>query len=79
MTADDRARGHLAYLARKARRASGLSDDAFAVAYGLPPETVRDWENGHHGGTVGGDPATLAYLRVIAAMPEAVANIIRAA
>ncbi len=72
MTSEERSRGHLAYIARKARKATGLSQEAFSKAYGIPLGTFRDWEQGRRQS----DPATLAYLRVITEMPEAVAKVI---
>ncbi len=63
-------RGHGAMLARRARAATGLSQTAFAVRYGLPAASLRDWEQGRRAP----DAATRSYLRVIARMPEEVAK-----
>lgn len=66
---DEFERGRSALLARRARAATGLSQDAFAARYGIPAATLRDWEQGRRSP----DAATQSYLRVIARMPEAVA------
>lgn len=63
-------RGRAAVLARKARAATGLSQPAFAARYGVPVASLRDWEQGRRKP----DAATRNYLRVIAAMPDAVAR-----
>ena len=57
-------------LARWARQATGLSQQAFAARYGIPLGSVRDWEQGRRAP----DAAALSYLRVIARMPDAVAT-----
>ena len=63
-------RGYAAALARRARAATGLSQDAFAKRFGIPAGTLRDWEQGRRVP----DAATQSYLRVIARMPDAVAS-----
>ena len=63
-------RGLTAMLARRARAATGLSQRAFGERYGIPPASVRDWEQGRRAA----DSATQSYLRVIARMPDAVAR-----
>lgn len=63
-------RGRGALLARWARQATGLSQQAFAARYGIPLGSVRDWEQGRRAP----DAAALSYLRVIARMPDAVAT-----
>lgn len=63
-------RGFTAMLARRARAATGLSQDAFAERFGIPTGTLRDWEQGRRVP----DAATRSYLRVIAKMPDAVAS-----
>ena len=61
-------RGRAAMLARTAREATGLSQQAFANRYGIPCGSLRDWEQGRRIP----DAATQSYLRVIARMPERV-------
>ncbi len=63
-------RGLTATLARRARAVTGLSQQAFGKRYGIPPASVRDWEQGRRAA----DSATRSYLRVIARMPDAVAR-----
>ncbi len=52
------------------RRRLGLSQADFAARYGIPIGTLRDWEQGR----TRPDAAAVAYIRVIDAMPEAVAG-----
>ena len=59
-----------AALARRARRATGLTQTAFAERYGIPTASLRDWEQGRRAP----DSAAQSYLRVITAMPEAIAK-----
>lgn len=70
LTDDEFARGHGAMLARRARAATGLSQNAFASRFGIPAGSLRDWEQGRRAP----DSATQSYLRVIAKMPDAVAK-----
>lgn len=67
---DEFERGHGAMLARRARAATGLSQNAFAERFGIPTGSLRDWEQGRRAP----DAAAQSYLRVIARMPEAVAK-----
>ena len=60
----------LARRARRARRAAGLTQAAFAEHFGIPAASLRDWEQGRRAP----DSAAQSYLRVIAAMPEAIAK-----
>ena len=69
-TDDEFDRGLGAALARRARQATGLTQAAFAGRYGVPTASLRDWEQGRRAP----DSATRSYLRVIAAMPDAVAR-----
>lgn len=68
-------RGLGAMLARRARAATGLSQNAFSKSFGIPAGTLRDWEQGRRAP----DQATQSYLRVIAKMPDAVAKALKAA
>ena len=68
-------RGYGAMLARRARAATGLSQNAFAARFGIPVGSLRDWEQGRRGP----DAATRNYLRVIARMPNAVLRALRKA
>jgi putative transcriptional regulator len=70
LTDEEFERGRGAMLARRARAATGLSQNAFAAKYGIPAASLRDWEQGRRTP----DAATQSYLRVIARMPEAVAK-----
>jgi putative transcriptional regulator len=67
---DEFERGHGAMLARRARAATGLSQNAFAARFGVPASSLRDWEQGRRVP----DAAARSYLRVIARMPDAVAK-----
>lgn len=69
-TDDEFDRGLGAALARRARQAAGLTQAAFAEHYGIPAASLRDWEQGRRAP----DSAAQSYLRVIAAMPEAIAK-----
>ena len=70
LTDDEFERGHGAVLARRARDATGLSQNAFAARFGIPAGSLRDWEQGRRAP----DAAAQSYLRVIARMPGAVAK-----
>jgi putative transcriptional regulator len=67
---DEFERGYGAMLARRARAATGLSQNAFAARFGVPAGSLRDWEQGRRVP----DAAARSYLRVIARMPDAVAK-----
>lgn len=73
LTDDEFQRGHGAMLARRARAATGLSQSEFAVRYGIPLGCLRDWEQGRNAP----DQSAQSYLRIIANMPEAVAQVLR--
>lgn len=60
----------IAELAKKARKATGLTQQAFAERYGFPLATFQDWEQGRRVP----DAGSRAYLRVIAQIPDAVAK-----
>lgn len=70
LTDEEFERGHGAMLARRARAATGLSQNAFAARFGIPAGSLRDWEHGRRAP----DAAARSYLRVIARMPDAVAK-----
>jgi putative transcriptional regulator len=72
LTDDEFARGHGAKLARRARAATGLTQGAFARRFGIPIGSLRDWEQGRRAP----DSAAESYLRVIARMPDAVADVL---
>ncbi len=57
---------------RAVRRKTGLSQNAFAGAYGLAPGTVRDWEQRRRAP----DQAARMYLHAIGKNPEGVYTII---
>jgi len=60
---------------RMARTGLGLSQDEFANRFRVPVGTLRDWEQAR----VTPPDFAVAYARVIAAMPERVAEIVNAA
>ena len=70
LTDEEFERGRTAMLARRARAATDLSQSAFAERYGIPVASLRDWEQGRRTP----DNASQSYLRVIAQMPDAVAD-----
>ena len=55
---------------RELRRGMGLSQSQFASRFGLPPATLRNWEQGR----ARPDAPTRVLLAVIAKHPEAVAD-----
>jgi putative transcriptional regulator len=67
---DDFARLRRTPQAKVIRRALRLTQEEFAVRFGIPLGTLRDWEQGR---TVPDQPAR-AYLKAIASDPEAVAR-----
>jgi len=58
---------------RKVRRKMGLSQAQFATKFGLPPATLRNWEQGRSRP----DAPTRVLLAVIAKHPEAVEEVLR--
>ncbi len=54
------------------RRALGLTQEEFCSRYAIPLGTLRDWEQGRSAP----DAAGQAYLKVIAAEPERVAQLV---
>jgi Helix-turn-helix len=56
------------------RRRLKLTAEQFAERFGIPVETVRDWETG----VARPDAVADAYLRVIAREPDAVARAVAA-
>jgi putative transcriptional regulator len=60
---------------RLARTGLGLSQEEFARRFQVPVGTLRDWEQAR----VMPPDFAVAYARVIAAMPEKVAEIVNAA
>ena len=60
---------------RAIREALGLSQQAFAKAYRIPLATLKGWEQGRRHP----DATASAYLSVIARMPEAAREVLRAA
>lgn len=63
-------RGRAAMLARRAREATGLSQQEFAKRYDIPVATLRDWEQGRRMP----DATARNYLRLIVRDPEWVAE-----
>lgn len=60
---------------RKVRTKMGLSQTQFATKFGLPPATLRNWEQGR----ARPDAPTQVLLAVIAKHPEAVEDVLRKA
>lgn len=60
---------------RAVRRRMGLSQAEFATKFGLPPATLRNWEQGRSHP----DAPTRVLLAVIAKHPEAVEDVLRKA
>lgn len=60
---------------RAIREGLGLSQQAFAQAYGIPLATLKGWEQGRRHP----DATASAYLSVIAGMPDAAREVLRAA
>ena len=56
----------------KIRRQMGLSQTKFAMKFGLPPATLRNWEQGR----VRPDTPTRVLLAVIANHPESVEDVL---
>jgi putative transcriptional regulator len=65
-------RGQIGRRIRKLRKRLGLSQEAFAAAYGIPLASIRQYEIGRNIPP----PAVRAYLKVIDAEPELVASAI---
>lgn len=55
------------------RRRMGLSQTQFALKFGFPPATLRNWEQGR----VRPDTPTRVLLAVIAKHPESVEDVLR--
>jgi putative transcriptional regulator len=68
------ARGLMGRRIRQLRARLGLSQEAFAVTYGIPVANIRQYEIGRHMPP----PAVRAYLKVIEAEPEAAARAVAA-
>ena len=60
---------------RQVRRKMGLSQAQFAAKFGLPPATLRNWEQGR----AHPDAPTRVLLAVIAKHPEAIEDVLRKA
>ena len=58
---------------RRVRRKMGLSQAQFATRFGLPPATLKNWEQGRSHP----DAPARVLLAVIAKHPEAVADVLR--
>ena len=67
-------RGQKARLIRKARKALGLSQADFAGRFCVPIGTLRDWEQAR----VTPPDFAVAYVRVIAAKPDIVQQVLSA-
>lgn len=60
---------------REVRRKMGLSQARFAMKFGIPPATLRNWEQGR----ARPDAPTRVLLAVIAKHPEAVEDVLQRA
>lgn len=60
---------------REVRTNMGLSQSQFAIKFGFPPATLRNWEQGRSRP----DAPTRVLLAVIAKHPEAVEDVLRKA
>jgi putative transcriptional regulator len=60
---------------RQVRRKMGLSQAQFADNFGMPPATLRNWEQGR----AHSDAPARVLLGVIAKHPEAVEDVLRKA
>jgi putative transcriptional regulator len=71
------AREHIIHVpdVRAIRESVGLSQAAFASAYHIPLATLKGWEQGRRHP----DATASAYLNVIARMPDAAREVLRAA
>lgn len=67
-------RGLMGRRIRRLRNRLGLSQEAFAVAYGIPLANIRQYEIGRHMPP----PAVRTYLKVIEAEPERTAKAVAA-
>lgn len=67
-------RGLMGRRIRRLRNRLGLSQEAFARAYGIPLACIRQYEIGRHMPP----PAVRAYLKVIDADPQAAARAVAA-
>lgn len=61
-------------LAKRVRRSTGLSQEAFAERFGIPLRTLQELEQGRRDP----DAAVESYLRVIEKEPELVAHALAA-
>ncbi|ALG71110.1 XRE family transcriptional regulator [Azospirillum thiophilum] len=57
-------------LAKRVRRSTRLSQEAFAERFGIPLRTLQEWEQGRREP----DAAVESYLRVIEKEPDIVAH-----
>ena len=67
-------RGLMGGRIRRLRNRLGMSQEAFANAYGIPLANIRQYEIGRHMPP----PAVRAYLKVIAAEPDVTARAVAA-
>ena len=67
-------RGLMGRRIRRLRHRLGMSQEAFANAYGIPLANIRQYEIGRHMPP----PAVRAYLKVIAAEPDVTARAVAA-
>lgn len=65
-------RGQRARLVRTTRAKLGLSQPEFAARFHVPVGTLRDWEQAR----VTAPEYAIAYIRVIAAQPDMVADLV---
>ena len=74
LTEEEGARGLFARDVRLAREKTGLSQEPFAAALGLPVATLRNWEQGRFNP----DPAARALMRIVSKDPKRVLALLAA-
>jgi putative transcriptional regulator len=74
LTEEEAARGLFARDVRLAREKTGLSQERFATALGLPVATLRNWEQGRFNP----DPAARALMRIVSKDPKRVLALLAA-
>ncbi|MFL5213789.1 MAG: helix-turn-helix domain-containing protein [Microvirga sp.] len=74
LTEEEAARGVFARDVRCAREKTGLSQERFATALGLPVATLRNWEQGRFNP----DPAARALMRIVSNDPKRVLALLAA-
>jgi len=74
LTEEEANRGLFARDVRLAREKTGMSQERFAAALGLPVATLRNWEQGRFNP----DPAARALMRIVSKDPKRVLALLAA-